>query len=744
MLRRRIKSTHVSTKDSASGRSTVLPSRVPPGHGPGQLAFLALLAARLASACLNLIHDCDEVYNYWEPLHHLLYAKGLQTWEYSAEFALRSYWYLDLHAAVVLPLLNWAGTEKGKLVVFFWLRIVFALASFASEAYLIRSIERRVSPALARISLSLLTASSACFIASTAFLPSTFTGLALTIAVAAALERRVSLTVAVSVAGVVWGWCVAGIAFLPLALLVLLSCPLARSLPALALALLATLAPLALADRAAYGRWTVSLLNFVRYNVVGGGDSALYGIEGPAFYLRNAAVNFQAGLALVMAAPLALPLAGLPKKARVSLGALVLGPAFLWLAAISALPHKEERFLFVMCVAAGTTVLALGRGSRAALRMLGWEAHSARRGSRALTLGVLALFALGSISRLAALYTGYRAPPLVFAALPSLQGSGHEVPVCLGAEWYRFPSSFWLPGPRYRLQFVKSGFTGLLPRPFSAEELNNLNREEPENAWATSDGCAYLVTQRWQDPGAEQGWAYLDKPERYEERCTFTSFGNWLIPGRLMLGRYPFIEPSRCREMGEAQLKQLLEAGITTFICLQEELPPQAELTVGGHNGFQAYKPIAGLLAASLAPPPSQEQFNGLRTPDLDKFLPPRRKAVADPEAAAARISRDLTFLHHPIVDLGLPEPDILEGVLSDLRAQLEEGRGVYLHCWGGRGRAGTVGAAFLRRAYGLGADEALDRVQRAFSTRRDNIARSPETDEQQAFIRALAACQGS
>lgn len=145
----------------------------------------------------------------------------------------------------------------------------------------------------------------------------------------------------------------------------------------------------------------------------------------------------------------------------------------------------------------------------------------------------------------------------------------------------------------------------------------------------------------------------------------------------------------------------------------QEELPPQAELTVGGHNGFQAYKPIAGLLAASLAPPPSQEQFNGgvawerggdlvkihirvliavcaapehsqipavplairtcihsllslpfppssgLRTPDLDKFLPPRRKAVADPEAAAARISRDLTFLHHPIVDLGLPEPDM-------------------------------------------------------------------------------------
>ena len=37
---------------------------------------------RLISARVNLIHDCDEVYNYWEPLHFLLYGSGMQTWEY--------------------------------------------------------------------------------------------------------------------------------------------------------------------------------------------------------------------------------------------------------------------------------------------------------------------------------------------------------------------------------------------------------------------------------------------------------------------------------------------------------------------------------------------------------------------------------------------------------------------------------------------------------------------------------------
>jgi hypothetical protein len=57
----------------------------------------------------------------------------------------------------------------------------------------------------------------------------------------------------------------------------------------------------------------------------------------------------------------------------------------------------------------------------------------------------------------------------------------------------------------------------------------------------------------------------------YGARHAFSSFANWLVPGRIMLGRYPYVEPSRCtsREQGEAQLQQILEAGITTFVCLQ-------------------------------------------------------------------------------------------------------------------------------------------------------------------------------
>jgi alpha-1,2-mannosyltransferase len=44
--------------------------------------LLCLLVPRLLSSLYNIIHDCDEVYNYWEPLHFLLYGYGMQTWEY--------------------------------------------------------------------------------------------------------------------------------------------------------------------------------------------------------------------------------------------------------------------------------------------------------------------------------------------------------------------------------------------------------------------------------------------------------------------------------------------------------------------------------------------------------------------------------------------------------------------------------------------------------------------------------------
>ncbi len=45
---------------------------------PFRIVFMGLLAVRILSAAAMIIPDCDEVYNYLEPLHHLVRGGGQQ------------------------------------------------------------------------------------------------------------------------------------------------------------------------------------------------------------------------------------------------------------------------------------------------------------------------------------------------------------------------------------------------------------------------------------------------------------------------------------------------------------------------------------------------------------------------------------------------------------------------------------------------------------------------------------------
>lgn len=134
-----------------------------------------------------------------------------------------------------------------------------------------------------------------------------------------------------------------------------------------------------------------------------------------------------------------------------------------------------------MCAAAAVSIAALQCLAERLGRLLGaiLSKRSARNTAPGLwfrrwtSAALFTLLAAGSLSRLATLGLGFSGPPRVFLALPP---SSDPTIVCAGAEWYRYPSAFWLPGPTYRLQFVASGFTGLLPRPFDPREVGLLER----------------------------------------------------------------------------------------------------------------------------------------------------------------------------------------------------------------------------------------------------------------------------
>lgn len=90
-----------------------------------------------------------------------------------------------------------------------------------------------------------------------------------------------------------------------------------------------------------YGKWTSSVLNLLVYNVLGGGESHLYGTEGWLYYLRNGFNNFNFCFLLALLFLVVLPVA---RKKYVPDLLVVISPIYIWIGFMSLQPHKEERF----------------------------------------------------------------------------------------------------------------------------------------------------------------------------------------------------------------------------------------------------------------------------------------------------------------------------------------------------------------------------------------------------------------
>lgn len=83
--------------------------------------------------------------------------------------------------------------------------------------------------------------------------------------------------------------------------------------------------------------------------------------------------------------------------------------------------------------------------------------------------------------------------------------------------------------------------------------------------------------------------------------------------GRLPLSRRAFGRPharlpahphdrARALDPRPPQLESIVAAGPHVFVSLQAEVPPQAELKIGGVGGFMPYKAVVELIAASQTP----------------------------------------------------------------------------------------------------------------------------------------------
>mmetsp|Transcript_17144 Transcript_17144/g.44666 ORF Transcript_17144/g.44666 Transcript_17144/m.44666 type:complete len:545 (+) Transcript_17144:101-1735(+) len=489
-------------------------------------ALTILLIPRLTGSVVSYITDCDEVFNYWEPLHYILHGTGLQTWEYSPEYALRSYFYLLPHATPSLMLA--AFGVSNKVAAFYSTRAVLGGVSAVAEARLCAaaSRSRAFGDRVAWFVLGFLALSPGMFHASVAFLPSTTAMVLCTLAFGTWMDGDYRMSIVCIAASTILVWPFSGALGIPIAVDILFFRQdffLFGSTAALSLVLL--LVPSMYVDSAYYGRPVFAGLNIVMYNVLSDATSSeLYGTEPWTFYFVNGALNLNVAFVLGICGPALAFLKAI--RGGIPQALLYLSPLALWMGIFFPQAHKEERFLFpvypLICLSGAATLVWSTDWICEGVRQISQVERVASTARRLLPAMAFALFCALSLSRTVATHRGYHAPMEIYNEVAKLNVAEEGARICVGKEWFRYSSSFFLPeqltpgGGAVTLEFIKSGYDGLLPKPFAKangtsvipEDMNNMNREEPSR-YVVLSTCDFAVDRDDGDGSAlssRDGW----------------------------------------------------------------------------------------------------------------------------------------------------------------------------------------------------------------------------------------------
>ncbi len=164
----------------------------------------------------------------------------------------------------------------------------------------------------------------------------------------------------------------------------------------------------------------------------------------------------------------------------------------------------------------------------------------------------------------------------------------------------------------------------------------------------------------------------------------------WVLPGKLLAGCYP---GDKHRKEAEAKLRGLLTCGIRVVVNLMEE-------DEFGHDG--------------------------------ESFVPYEETI----RRISEEIGAEVECIRISIPDLTAPTPKLMSEILDRIDLAITQDKPVFVHCWGGKGRTGTVVGCYLaRHGIAMGKD-ALHRIEKLRKNDPTSHEASPETDSQRRLVR--------
>ena len=128
--------------------------------------------------------------------------------------------------------------------------------------------------------------------------------------------------------------------------------------------------------------------------------------------------------------------------------------------------------------------------------------------------------------------------------------------------------------------------------------------------------------------------------------------------------------------------------------------------------------------------PHSGDRITRLRNLGVTLFLDLTEAGEHGSLSYDALLGGGIRALRKPLRDFTAPRPDEMREILNLIDFELDAGGVVYLHCFGGIGRTGTVVGCYLVR-HGTPPDEAIEAIGRLRADTDTADWPSPESEEQ-------------
>jgi protein tyrosine/serine phosphatase len=163
----------------------------------------------------------------------------------------------------------------------------------------------------------------------------------------------------------------------------------------------------------------------------------------------------------------------------------------------------------------------------------------------------------------------------------------------------------------------------------------------------------------------------------------------WVVPDKLLAGCYP---GAKAADQAGKRLVDLLDTGIRSVVNLMEDY---------------------------------ETDWKGEDIRHYEEEI----------QALAEARDLDIECIRMPVPETSIPTIDVMKEILNKIDRSIEEGRPVYVHCWGGKGRTGVVVGCYLVR-HGIAVGK--DALKMVAELRKNDVARnepSPENERQRWMV---------